>query len=203
MLIPIAGVVLAVSLSILVPVFRAEPAEAAAATAPEPTVERVTVAVHTIPEGARVLRDGEELGVTPCDLELEAGAEVQLRVEREGFLPRDHAITPEAGMEPVEIGLEAVPFVLRLRGVPEGAEVEVDGTLRADPSEITLGAVDAPVRVEVRARGFRPFNAELRPDDFTLDGERRSSALDVTLARRAGSPRASAPAVEGLPTNPF
>jgi hypothetical protein len=204
MLVPIAAAVIGAFALFAVPVFTAEPAEAAAPAA-TPTEEKVTVTLRTSPEGAIVKHGDEELGTTPCDVELTAGEAVALRIEKPGFAALTHELTPEAAMEPVDLTLEALPFVLALRGVPEGATVKVGETTPSDLANVTLGtALEAPVAITVSARGFRDFETTVAADAFANEDARRFHAIDVTMERRAARTARPAPAmVEGLPTNPF
>jgi hypothetical protein len=136
-------------------------------------------------------------------------------VSKEGFKAVEQEVTPEAGMEPIDLDLEAAPFVLSV-SAPEGATVTVNGEAVADPSAIELGeSLEAAVVVEVTQRGFRPFNAEIGADAFESEDERRFHELEVGELERRGrrsprpSPASMAPAQqeaepEGpLPSNPF
>lgn len=207
MLLPIAGVVIAVFALVMVPLFTAEPAEAEA-PAPTPAVENATLTLRTTPEGVTVKNGDETLGTTPCDIELPVGEVVMLRLEKPGFATLSHEVTPEAAMEPIDLSLEALPFVLALRGVPEGATVTVGETTPTDPANVTLGTtLEAPVAITVTARGFSDFTTTVASDVFANEEARRFHAVDVTMERRGGrgprAPRATTPMVEGLPTNPF
>lgn len=195
----------------------AYPALSAAEEEPEPEApagdepELATLTVRTVPEGANVAA-GEEECTAPCDLELPAGEAQTVRVTKEGFKTVEQELTPEAGMEPVDLELEASPFVLSV-AAPEGATVTVNGEAVEDASAIELGeALEGPVTVEVSQRGFRPFQTQLAADVFESEDERRFHQLEVgELERRARrAPRPSpasmaAPAEpEGpLPSNPF
>ncbi len=205
MLVPIAAVVIGAFALFAVPVFTAEPAEAEEPAATTPTEEKVTVTLRTSPEGATVKNGDDELGTTPCDVELTAGEAVTLRIEKPGFAALSHELTPEAAMEPLDLTLEALPFVLALRGVPEGATVKVGETTPSDLANVTLGtALEAPVAITVSARGFRDFETTVAADAFANEDARRFHTIDVTMERRAArTARPAAAMVEGLPTNPF
>ncbi len=209
-LFPIACVVLAVFALVAYPAFTAMPAEAAAPAPATPAEEKVMVTLRTVPDGATVLRGDEELGTSPCDVELSAGEAVTLRLQKAGFAALEHELTPEVGMEPVDLTLEALPFVMSLRGVPEGAAVKVGETAPSDVTNVTLGtALAAPVTVTVSARGFHDFETTVAADAFVNEDARRFHALDITLEPRAARAsrrpvtRAATERVEGLPVNPF
>jgi hypothetical protein len=176
--------------------------------------ELATLTVRTVPEGATVTAGDEEC-TAPCDLELPADEELTLRVTKEGFKAVEQAVTPEAGMEPMDLELEAAPFVLSV-AAPEGATVTVNGEAVSDPSAIELGeSLEGPVAIEVSQRGFRPFHAEVGADAFESEDERRFHQLEVGELERRGrrAPRPSpatmaAPEEEAepegpLPNNPF
>lgn len=204
-LLPIAAVVIGAFALVMVPVMTAEPVEAAE-PAPPPAPENATLTLRSTPEGATVKNGDEVLGTTPCDVELPVGEAVTLSIHKDGFATLSHEVTPEAAMEPVDLSLEALPFVLALQGVPEGATVTVGETTPSDLANVTLGtALEAPVTVTVQARGFQTFTAEVAADAFTNEDARRFHAVEVTMERRAARASRPAPAqmVEGLPTNPF
>lgn len=205
-LVPIAGAIFVTFVLVAYPTFTAMPAEAATPAPAAPAEERVTVTLRTVPEGATVLRGDESLGTSPCDVELPAGEAVTLRLQREGFAALEHQLTPEVGMEPVDLTLDALPFVMSLRGVPEGATVTVGETSPSDVTNVNLGtALAAPVTVTVSARGFHDFETTVAAAAFVNEEARRFHALDITLERRAAraSRRAATERVEGLPVNPF
>jgi len=178
-------------------------------------LELATLTVRTVPEGATVSAGDEEC-TAPCDLELPADEALSLRVTKEGFKVVEQEVTPEAGMEPMDLELEAAPFVLAV-AAPEGAAVTVDGEPVEDPSAIELGeSLEEAVAVEVTQRGFRPFRAEIAIDAFEGEDERRFHELEVGELERATrraprpSPAAAEPASEEegepegpLPSNPF
>jgi eukaryotic-like serine/threonine-protein kinase len=71
-----------------------------AAPAPSPTLApaMVTVRVQSTPKGARVVNaaDGDVLGETPLVLTRKRGGEVQLRAEKDGYLPAERRVPLDA-----------------------------------------------------------------------------------------------------------
>ncbi len=216
-LLPVSALLALVFVAVAYPALSAaedeEPAQDEAAS-DEP--ELATLTVRTVPEGATVAAGDEEC-TAPCDLELPADEALTLRVTHEGFVAVEREVTPEAGMEPIDLELEVAPFVLSV-AAPEGATVTVDGEAVEDPSAVELGAsLEGPVAIEVTQRGFRPFHAEIGADAFESEDERRFHELEVGELERASrrraprpSPATMAPAAEEeaepegpLPSNPF
>jgi len=215
-LLPVSALLAASFVAIAWPTLGAaeeEPGLETEAASDEP--ELATLTVRTVPEGATVTAGAEEC-TAPCDLELPADEALTLRVIKEGFKAVEREVTPEAGVEPVDLELEVAPFVLSVTA-PEGATVTVNGEAVADPSAIELGETLAgAVAVEVRQRGFRPFNAEIAEGAFEAEDERRFHQVEVGELERVGRgsarPRpaattqaAPAPAEPSspVPDNPF
>ena len=186
--VPIALGVIALFAVVVVPVFTAEAepeAEEAAAAEPEEVV--VTLTVRTEPQGATVYVGDEEKGETPLDLEVPAEEELTLRIEREGFATVERTLTPELGMEPLDVALETAGYVLVLEGLPEGAAVTVNDEAVEDPSEIELGeSLEEAVAVAIEAEGYRPFTAEVGADAFEDEAGRKVHTLAVELSARPG-----------------
>lgn len=80
---------------VLKPSTRVTPvAHAAASEAPpQPKPEPKTVTIASIPNGARVLQDGRELGLTPYNYRVDQPS--QLSLERRGYEPRSVRVTPD------------------------------------------------------------------------------------------------------------
>ena len=220
---PIALGLMVVFVGIMVPLLNSEPEheeEPAEPAAPE----QATLTVRTVPEGATVFVGSESRGTSPLDLTLDVGETVTLRVEKEGFLQAERELTPEPGMAPLDVQLEAAPYVLAVAVTPEDAEptIMVNGESPADPAAIALGAeLTAPLEITIEARGFRPFVTMVDPSSFVAEAERRFHRLEVELeSRRSGrrTPRTSSAAMStamttmaaptpeppsSVPANPF
>jgi len=187
-LLPIVGVVFAAFAAVAVPTFTAAHDEEPAPEEPAEEEEvNVTITVRTEPEGATVSIGGEDQGTTPCDIEFVAGEAVTLTISKEGFQEATHELTPEVGAEPIDVALDAADYLLVLEGVPEGTEVKVNDAEVEDPARVELGAeLDGSVSVSVRARGYRPFVADVGPDAFEASDEGMRHTLTVDMERFGG-----------------
>lgn len=100
-----------------------EPSAPPLATAPT----RVRVHLETDPPGAQVLLGTQTLGITPCDVELDASGaptDYTLQLKRPGFVSRDVTVHLERGQTPPLLGtlrLESEPFT------DDSEMVRVDG----------------------------------------------------------------------------
>ncbi|MEM9066892.1 MAG: PEGA domain-containing protein [Myxococcota bacterium] len=208
---PIAGVIIAAFALVAMPALSAAANHEAEAEAAPPAAEevKVTVAVHSTPEGAAVKRGDETLCTTPCDVELTADEEAELHLEMDGFVTLAHTFTPVTGAEPLALTLEAAAYQLAVEA-PEGATVTVNGETPENAAEIDLGAELAEdVEVVVSQRGFRTFRATLNAAEFG-DDRRHAVTAELAPVRRAARPAATAPAPEPavepegpVPANPF
>ena len=103
-------------------------------TATEPiVVETGALSVASEPSGARVFLNGIAAGITPLEFpELDLG-NYDVKLEHRGFVSEELTaeLTAEAPRASLEVTLSAVvapaPAYLRVRSVPEGAQVQVDG----------------------------------------------------------------------------
>ena len=109
-------------------------------------------------EGARILSDGEELGVTPLDGPLEiAPGEHEIRIRAERYREHVAQLTIEgAGLTQVlEVELEALWAAVAFSSEPGGATVRVDGA--------TLGRTPLAAEVLEGRRSFELFLAGYKP----------------------------------------
>ena len=84
------------------------------------------VIINTVPEGARVYINGQQSGISPFSAALDAGIH-KVRVEREGFNPKEMQLTVESGKSrTVTLRLDTRPGALRISSEPSGAEVFID-----------------------------------------------------------------------------
>ena len=82
--------------------------------------------IKTIPDGARIFINGNEVGTAPFTATLEAGIH-KLRVERTGFNPVEKQLTVISGkVQSVTVRLDTRPGALRVESDPAGAEVFLD-----------------------------------------------------------------------------
>ncbi len=107
----------------------------------EPAWAEITI--DSMPPGATILVDGQEMGSTPAVLEVLRG-EVQIMLQKEAFASYQQVIEVAPGM-PQDLGvieLTAAAGVVQLSSTPAGANVTVDGEFRGQTPltlEITPG----------------------------------------------------------------
>ena len=83
--------------------------------------------VKTRPEAARVLVNGRQVGTSPYSGTLEAGV-YTLRVERDGYDPREEQVTVVSGEEAsVDLALSSSPGAVEIASEPAGAELFIEG----------------------------------------------------------------------------
>lgn len=220
---PIALGLFVVMLGLLIPLMGSEPEVEETVDEEPPPPTEATVTVRSEPSGATVHIGEHSRGTTPLDLTLPLDAPVTLRVHKIGFVQVEHELTPELGMESIDLALAAAPYVLAIRGVPEdaNASVVVNGETPADLEAIALGTeLASDLEISVEARGYRPFATTVASAAFEAEPTRRFHALTVNLEPRRPVRRATmratmsanmetAPAMEAaavmraVPSNPF
>jgi len=167
---------------------RLEPGDAPRELAVELVANWAPITVATAPAGATVSVDGNVLGSTPLNAQVEAGDRV-LEIRRQGFMVLTRRLRVTAG-EAVDLGtLRLVPADGRLAVVsdPTGATVTVNGIFRgAAPLELDL-APETTYEVRVSAAGHATFTtdveissgrrSEVRAELAMLSGEVRFTSL--------------------------
>ncbi|MEO0326314.1 MAG: PEGA domain-containing protein [Myxococcota bacterium] len=174
-------------------------------TAPEDV--EVMVTVRSEPNTAFVRVDGVLKGETPCDLELQSGREVEIKLEKPGYRAATQTVTPEVGQDPLDFSLQAAQFAMAIECNEDGATVLVNGAPVEDLANIDLGeSLPEALEVEVSKRGFQSYATTLSASDFAPAEGKMFKRLSVTLeraARRGGGSR-RAPRMQGpVPSNPF
>ncbi|MGH8284826.1 MAG: PEGA domain-containing protein, partial [Steroidobacteraceae bacterium] len=149
------------------------------------------LAVRSRPAGAEVTVGGAFRGRTPLDLDLSPGISHEVVVSLPGHVNWSRALFAEPGAKlAVDARLAPVLARVAVRGVPEGAELLVDGTARGTtPRVLDLLAVEH--RVEVRKEGFLPFTATVVP----AKGLERSVEYRLVSSDRATQLAESAPTI--------
>ena len=174
------------------------PADVADTAPPLPSTGSLRVA--TQPDGARVLVNGKERGSSPVLIEALPLGTYRVRIERSGFEAEEleAAITAEAPAASLDVTLRRQaqaapaapkPALLRIRSVPPGAQVAVDGRA-VGVTPIERLQVDAGSRVvRVLRDGYLPWE-----DTFRARAGRTEN-IDAVLTARAAEPE-PAPAPE-------
>jgi formylglycine-generating enzyme required for sulfatase activity len=119
------------------------------------------ITVRSIPSGAQVTTGGSFRGLTPVTIDLSPGVAHAVTVTRAGYAPWTREIFAEAAREStLDARLAALLVEVRIQGVPEDAEVFVNGNSRGKaPTSMSLPA--SRQRIEVRKEGFNPFVTDL------------------------------------------
>jgi|GEM_PF-3300198 len=135
--------------------------------ADEPDIARGTLAVRTEPRSANVYVDGRFYGMTPAEIEVEAGPH-DLRILLEGFMVVERRVEILRG-ERIEIAATLDPAaILVAKSIPGGADVLVDGErVGTTPAEV-------PVRPGVRVVSVTKEGHESWANKMWFDaGEKR------------------------------
>ncbi|MEM1418316.1 MAG: PEGA domain-containing protein [Myxococcota bacterium] len=209
LLLPIAAVVVGGFLAFAIPTFGQAPhEEEEPETEAAPEDVEVMVTVRSEPNTAFVRVDGVLKGETPCDLELEASREVEIKVEKPGYREVVQSITPEVGMEPLDVVLRAAQFAMAVEVDEEGATILLNGEEVEDPANIDLGEeLPEELKIEVTKRGFASFETTLAASDFAPAEGKMFKRLSVTLERavrrRSGGGGSRMAPMGPVPSNPF
>jgi formylglycine-generating enzyme required for sulfatase activity len=121
------------------------------------------VTIASTPEGATVLANGEEKGVTPLTFELRSGLH-DLQLRKSGFKTWQEPVTvePDKALALGEIRLKPSDGKLVARSEPDGATVLVDGQFRGQtPVRIDLDP-GRNYRVEVSRAGYETQSRTVR-----------------------------------------
>lgn len=113
------------------------------------------VVVRSVPEGAKVFLNGAERGPTPCEIVDVPSGENVVEIRMDGYVAYTERFTIQAqGSKEIAGTLKAVPTVLQVVSIPEGARIYVDNQFRG-PAPIKL--TDLPPgehRLRAELKGF-------------------------------------------------
>ncbi|MBT4519561.1 MAG: PEGA domain-containing protein [Halieaceae bacterium] len=121
------------------------------------------VSIASLPVGAAILVDGEEVGSTPAIVEIIQG-ERQLSLQKRGFSSWHQSVTISAGeaQKLGEITLQPASGVLYLSSTPSGANVTVDEAFRGR-TPVTLDLKpNLNHKLAVFKPGYRPHRSQLQ-----------------------------------------
>lgn len=121
------------------------------------------LAIRSQPEGADVSVARTFRGRTPLILSLPAGIEHEVALSLPGYESWARTVLAEPARRlTLAARLQPIFFEVSVRGVPEGAEIRVDGVPSGRaPHALQLLAVEH--RIEVRQPGFVPLVADVSP----------------------------------------
>ena len=122
-----------------------------------------TVSITTTPAGANVTINERYQGQSPLSVVLPPGQAYQVLLTRAGYEPETRRINVEPEQDvALNVNLDPVVGVIRLRVTPEDSELFVDGKSMGPPVErLTLTA--SRHTIEVRKPGFATYVTEVTP----------------------------------------
>jgi tetratricopeptide (TPR) repeat protein len=141
--------------------------------------------VTSAPDGADVVIDGKEIGLTPWNGELRLG-DHQIKVRLAGYIASEREVKIQAGRDAdLSFALERVPGPgkLRVETEPPDAEIRIDGKVAVTaPFGGDLPAGDHSV--EVSSLGYRTVGQQI-----TLEaGQQASLRIALSAASKDGAP---------------
>lgn len=156
------------------------------------------VTVSSVPAGATIEVDGQNLGVTPAKVDMDSGIR-RVQLTAPGLRPWTSSIVITAGkpetIGPVTLGLADAHVTVR--SVPSGAQVTTGGSFRGiTPVTIDL-APGVSHTITIARAGYAPWTRELfaEPDKTsTLDARLAALLVDVRIQ---GTPEDSEVFVNG------
>jgi tetratricopeptide (TPR) repeat protein len=153
---------------------------------------RLTVA--SVPDGATVLVDGTDVGLTPWNGEVKLGAHT-VQVVRAGYLNSVRTVTMQSNRDAdLSFALERIPGpgLLRVEAEPPDAEVSIDGQ-PARPAPFSGELTSGDHNVEVSSVGYRTVAQQIT----LVPGQQIS--LRIALSPAGGS---NAPPIVGVNSAP-
>ena len=141
--------------------------------------------VSTQPDGARLLVDGKEVGLTPWGGDIDPG-EHKLKVDQKGFQPQDKKLSVAKNRD-AEVSFALVrepgPARLRVESEPVGAQIAIDGK-PVGPAPYTGELNPGEHQVEAHQDGFRGVAQQLAVEP----GQSLSLRLALAQASKVPEP---------------
>ena len=160
----------------------------------------VRVDITSQPEGATVIVDGQDRGVTPLTLfDLEPGRH-QLKYRLAGYVERDRFFKVEEGV-PLQRSavLEPEKGLLLVKSVPEGCNISIDGiSVGRTPRLITNLDTKDSHKVTLRAAGYRPSTFEVKFNGRTPLVREETLVLDSGIVEIQTEPAGADVVVNGI-----
>ncbi len=135
----------------------------------------------TVPEGAQVIVDGKELGLTPLSLKSLNFGSHRIELVKAGFAPHSQTIQVD-DETPDQLQVELTPIwgELQVDSIPPGAEVFLEGQSRGKTplklSQLTAG----PLELTTRLTGYKDTSQTVNVTPGTL------AELELTLVKGKG-----------------
>ena len=144
--------------------------------------------VVSVPSGATVLLNGEEIGATPVSQrEVTVGRGYQLVVSHPDFEPWQHAFEGAAGTTIREVAvLRPRRFEITVQTEPAGGQVWVDGVLHGE-GPVTVD--DLPLGARLRLRAVIPGRGEETVTHVLSADASREITITVPQTEEAPTPR--------------
>ena len=140
------------------------------------------VQVDSRPQGARIFRGDEEIGVTPATIQLLEGSH-EVSVSKDGFSAWDGTVVaePNVAQQLPLIALQPADARLIVNSIPRGANVTVNGRYRGQ-SPITLSlAPDVDYDIGLSKAGYGVTRRSMRLESNA------SESITVDLSARLGT----------------
>lgn len=153
--------------------------------------DSATLKVITDPEGATVLINGTNKGITPCTVSRVPSGKAEVRIQLDGYTPyTDELMMKIAQEEEIDISLTQAPGSLQVRSIPEGANVYIDNEYQGltPYSDAKLSAGEYRLRIELKgyeamARSISVQSTDSRSEEFRL---KRNSGTLMLVTEPAG-----------------
>ena len=158
------------------------------------------VDITSAPEGAAVEIDGEARGATPVTFyDLKPGVH-RLKYRLPGYEDCDQYFTLVAGQPQQRSAmLDEQSGILLLKSDPEGAQIEIDGSvLGVTPRLVTTLGIARPHRVTLSKAGYRPSAFDLRFDGRKPVVRTESLVLDSGVVDVISDPAGAEVTVNGI-----
>lgn len=151
------------------------------------TPSTATLALESMPAGAKALLDGVPQGKTPLTLRGLRPGKHEVTFRQEGYRTLTHTLTLDAGQEAtLALPLERLPAGLTVTTLPIGARIYVDGVFRGE-SDLTLKDLPAGTHaIRVERYGYAQAErtvtveaGESRVEEFRLNVIRGTLAVQT------------------------
>lgn len=162
--------------------------------------QALRVDITSQPEGATVIVDGQDRGVTPLTLFDLAPGRHQLKYRMFGYVERDRFFKLEEGV-PLQrsVVMEPEKGLLLIKSVPEGCNISIDGiSVGMTPRLVTNLDTKDTHKVTLRAAGYRPSTFEVKFNGRTPIVHEETLVLDSGIVEIQTDPAGADVTVNGI-----
>lgn len=153
---------------------------------PEPEPVEVELQVSVDPPDAQIFIDGRRRGRGTASREFEAGEEVTLRAELDGYDTIEETVVIEEGMDPVSFSLSRTIAGIRVEAIPNDATIEINGSSVGEGSATAEFPLGEEVTVVVSRDGYETIEqtvtVEGTADPVRFELERLIGTLMVSVS---------------------